>query len=293
MSKIMITGATGHFGKSTINYLIEKGVQASAIKALVRDESKAKELAEQGVTIKVGDYDNYDSLVAAFQGADKLLLISGTDLQNRSVQHKNVINAAKEAGVNHVLYTSFERKNEGADSPMALLAQSHIETDQALKASGLNYTIFRNNLYLSVIPMFVGEQVLDTGIFFPAGEGKVAFADRDNLAEAAANVLIGTGHENKEYAMNNVENYTFQTIATELSSVTGRGITYISPSGDVYSDALTKAGVPAEYIGLFISFAEAIKQGEFEAEKSDLETLLGKKPTSLKKYLAETYASGR
>lgn len=290
MSKIMITGATGHFGKSTINYLIEKGVQASTITALVRDESKSKELAERGISIKVGDYSNYDSLVAAFQGAEKLLLISGTDLENRAIQHKNVINAAKEAGVKHVLYTSFERKNEGADSPLALLAQSHIETDQILKASGLNYTIFRNNLYLDVIPMFVGEQVLDTGIFFPSGKGKVAFVDRDNLAEATANVLIGIGHENKEYAMNNVENYTFQTIATELSSVTGKEIAYVSPRSEVYSDTLTKAGVPAEYIGMIIGFAEAIKQGEFEAKESDLEALLGRKPTSLNEYLAKIYS---
>ncbi|MDR7132213.1 NAD(P)H dehydrogenase (quinone) [Algoriphagus sp. 4150] len=293
MSKITITGASGQFGKATVDFLIEKGVKASEITGLVRDESKAKDLTAQGVSIKIGDYDNYDSLVAAFQGAEKVLLISGTDLANRSAQHKNVINAAKEAGVAHVLYTSFERKNEGADSPMAFLGQSHIETDQALKASGLNYTIFRNNLYLEVIPMFVGEQVLDSGIFFPAGEGKVAFADRDNLAEAAANVLLGAGHENREYTMSNDENYTFQTIADELAELTGKDIAYVSPSSEVYSDTLTKAGVPAEYIGMFVSFAEAIKQGEFETEKSDLEALLGRRPTDLKSYLAKTYASDK
>ncbi|WP_192348939.1 SDR family oxidoreductase [Algoriphagus sp. Y33] len=293
MSKIVITGASGHFGKATIDFLVKKGVKASQITGLVRDKSKAKDLTAQGVSIKVGDYDNYDSLLDAFRGAEKVLLISGTDLANRSPQHKNVINAAKEAGVTHVLYTSFERKNESADSSMAFLGQAHIETDKALKSSGLNYTIFRNNLYLGVIPMFVGEQVLDSGIFFPAGEGKVAFADRDNLAEAAANVLLGAGHENKEYAMNNVENYTFQTIADELAELTGKDIAYVSPSSEAYSDTLTKTGIPEEFIRMLVSFAEAIKQGEFEVEKSDLELLLGRRPTDLKSYLAKAYASDK
>ncbi|WP_057937470.1 SDR family oxidoreductase [Algoriphagus resistens] len=292
MSKIVITGASGHFGKSTINFLIEKGVPASSITGLLRDESKAKDLIDKGINVKLGDYTNYQSLVTAFQGAEKLLLISGTDISNRASQHRNVINAAKEAGVNHILYTSFERKNESDDSPMALLAKSHIETDQALRESGLNYTIFRNNLYLDVIPLFVGQQVLETGIFFPAGEGKVAFAARENLAEATANVLMEIGHENKEYAMNNVENYTFQSIADELSALTGNRIQYVSPEREVYRETLTKAGVPAEYIGMFSSFAEAIKQGEFENVKSDLENLLGKKPVSLKEYLAQTYTVG-
>ncbi|MCE7054802.1 SDR family oxidoreductase [Algoriphagus sp. AGSA1] len=289
MSKILITGASGHFGMSTINFLIEKGVPASSITGLVRDESKAKNLSDKGINIKVGDYADYQSLVTAFQGVDKLLLISGTDISNRASQHRNVINAAKEAGVKHVLYTSFERKNESDDSPMALLAQSHIETEKALKESGLNYTIFRNNLYLDVIPLFVGQQVLETGIYFPAGQGKVAFAARENLAEATANVLMETGHENKEYAMNNIESYTFQSVADELSAWTGNKVSYVSPSKEDYRETLTNAGVPAEYIGMFSSFAEAIKQGEFESVNSDLETLLGKKPVSLKEYLTQTY----
>ncbi|WPR76119.1 SDR family oxidoreductase [Algoriphagus sp. NG3] len=289
MSKILITGASGHFGMSTINFLIEKEVPASSITGLVRDESKAKDLSDKGINIKVGDYADYQSLVTAFQGVDKLLLISGTDFSNRASQHRNVINAAKEAGVKHVSYTSFERKNEGDDSPISLIANSHIETELALKESGLSYTIFRNNLYLDVIPHFVGQQVLETGIFFPAGEGRVAFASRENFAEATANVLMETGHENKEYAMNNIENYTFQTIADELSALTGSKVSYVSPSKEVYSETLTKAGVHAEYIGMFSSFAEAINQGEFERMNSDLETLLGKKPVSLKEYLTQTY----
>ncbi|MBA0885508.1 SDR family oxidoreductase [Flavobacterium undicola] len=288
-TKILVTGATGNFGRLTIDFLLNKGIAAADISALVRDEAKASDLAAKGINLKIGDYDNYDSLLAAFQGIDKLLLVSGTDLVNRGKQQLNAVKAAKEAGVKHILYTSFERKNETETSPIAFLAQSHIDTDNAIKASGINYTIFRNNLYLDVLPMFLGEKVLEQGIFFPAGEGLAAYVFRNDLAEVAANVLISAGHENKEYNMNNVANYSMKNIADTLSEITNSTVSYTSPSAEVYSDVLIKAGVPGEYVGMFVAFAEAIKQGEFQAESSDLEKLLGRKPATLADFLKELY----
>lgn len=289
-TKILVTGATGNFGKLTIDFLLKKGIAATNISALVRDESKAVDLAAKGINLKIGDYDNYDSLLNAFKGIDNLLLVSGTDLVNRGKQQLSVVKAAKEAGVKHILYTSFERKNESETSPIAFLAQSHIDTDNAIKASGINYTIFRNNLYLDVLPMFLGEKVLEQGIFFPAGEGKAAYVSRNDLAEAAAIVLSSGGHENKEYAMNNIENYSMKNVADILSEITNSTVSYTSPSAEVYSDVLTKAGVPGEYIGMFINFAEAIKQGEFQAESSDLEKILERKPVSLSAFLKQVYS---
>jgi len=288
-AKILVTGATGNFGRLTIDFLLKKGIAANTISALVRDEAKASDLKQKGINLRIGDYDNYDSLLAAFQGIDKLLLVSGTDLVNRGKQQLNAVKAAKEAGVKHILYTSFERKNETETSPIAFLAQSHIDTDNAIKASGINYTIFRNNLYLDVLPMFLGEKVLEQGIFFPAGEGQAAYVSRNDLAEAAANVLISGGHENKEYAMNNVENYSMKNVADALSKITNSTVSYTSPSAEVYSDVLTKAGVPGEYVGMFVGFGEAIKQGEFQTESSDLEKLLGRKPASLNDFLKQLY----
>lgn len=288
-TKILVTGATGNFGRLTIDFLLNKGIAANTISALVRDEAKASDLKQKGINLKIGDYDNYDSLLAAFQGIDKLLLISGTDLANRSKQQLNAVKAAKEAGVKHILYTSFERKNETETSPIAFLAQSHIDTDNAIKASGMNYTIFRNNLYLDVLPMFLGEKVLEQGIFFPAGEGQAAYVSRNDLAEVAANVLISDGHENKEYNMNNVANYSMQNVADTLNEITNSTVNYTSPSLEVYSDVLTNAGVPGEYVGMFVGFGEAIKQGEFHTESSDLEKLLGRKPASLSDFLKAVY----
>ncbi|WP_367753194.1 SDR family oxidoreductase [Flavobacterium sp. WC2430] len=289
-TKILVTGATGNFGKTTIDFLLKKGIAASNISALVRDEAKAADLNAKGITLKIGDYDNYESLLAAFQGIDKLLLVSGTDLANRSKQQLAAVKAAKEAGVKHILYTSFERKNESDSSPIAFLAKSHIDTDTAIKASGMKYTIFRNNLYLDVLPMFLGEKVLVTGIYFPAGETAAAYVSRNDLAEAVATVLITEGHENKEYGMNNVENYSMQEIADTLSKITNTSVHYLSPDPKDYEAVLTQAGVPGEYIGMFVGFAEAIKQGEFQAESSDLEKLLGRKPITLEVFLKQVYS---
>ena len=288
-TSILVTGATGNFGKTTIDFLLKKGIEAKNISALVRDEAKAVELAEKGIQIKVGDYDNYESLVSAFQGIEKLLLVSGTDLVNRSTQQLNAVKAAKEAGVKHIVYTSFERKNETETSPISFLAQSHIDTDNAIKSSGLSYTIMRNNLYLDVLPMFLGEKVLETGIYFPAGEGQAAYVSRNDLAEAAANILSTDGHENKEYATNNIENYSMNEIAATLSLITNKEVFYLNPNTEDYQAALTQAGVPAEYIGMFVGFGEAIKQGEFQSENSDLEKLLGRKPQSLSEFLKQVY----
>ncbi|KQB43504.1 NmrA family protein [Flavobacterium daejeonense] len=288
-TSILVTGATGNFGTATIDFLLNKGIAPANISALVRNESKAVDLAAKGIQLRIGDYDNYESLVAAFQGVEKLVLVSGTDLANRSAQQLNAVKAAKEAGVKHIVYTSFERKNETETSPIAFLAQSHIETDNAIKASGLTYTILKNNLYLEVLPMFLGDKVLESGVFFPAGEGQAAYVSRNDLAEATATILTSDGHENKEYATSNIENYSMNTIAATLSAITNKEVAYLNPNVEDYQAALTNAGVPAEYIGMFVGFAEAIKQREFQTENSDLEKLLGRKPQSLTEFLKQVY----
>ncbi|ASS50029.1 MAG: hypothetical protein A3D31_10680 [Candidatus Fluviicola riflensis] len=287
---ILVTGATGHFGKSTIDFLLKKGIHPTDIVALVRDEAKAEDLKAKGITTKIGDYDNYASLVEAFKGVDKLLLVSGNDIANRSKQQENAVKAAKESGVKHIYYTSFERNNETETSPIHFVAESHIATENTIKASGMIYTIFRNNLYLDILPMFFGEHVLESGVFFPAGETKGAFASRLDMAEATANVIIGNEHENKEYAFSNTVNVSVSDVTTSLSEVVGKEINYVSPTTEIYMDTLTKAGVPNEYVGMFAGFSEAIKQGEFLVDKTDLENLLGRKPTTAKEFLQQTYS---
>lgn len=288
--KILVTGATGHFGKAAIDSLLKKGYPASDIIALVRDENKAAVLKTQGVGIRTGDYEDYASLVKAFTGVDKLLLVSSNDVNNRSAQQANAVKAAREAGVKFILYTSFVRKDESDRSPIAFVAQSHIATEKLIRESGLAYTIFRNNLYLDYVPVFIGEKVLETGIFWPAGTTPGAYALREEMAEAAANVLLSNDHVNKEYNISNTSSWTFQQVAETISKASGKQIGYISPSQTEYKTALTHAGVPELYTNMFAGFAEAIRIGEFDtATNTELEKLLGRKPTSLEDYLTAVY----
>ena len=292
MSKIVITGATGYLGNATIEFLLNKGVEAGRISALIRNAEKAEALKNKGVNLKIGDYDNYASLVEAFKGADKLLFISASDVHRRLTQHENVIKAAKEAGVKHVVYTSIERKNETEQSPLWIVTEAHLKTEKWLKESGLAYTFLKNNLYMDYIPVFIGEQVLETStIYLPAGNGKVSAALRAEYAEATANVLISAGHENKAYDFTNVEAYNYNDVARYISEITGKTIQYVSPDADGFTQALTGAGVPAEAVGVISSFAIAQDQGELDFTSTDLENLLGRKPTTLKPYLETVYSS--
>ncbi len=286
---ILITGATGHFGRATIDFLLKKNIPPNNIVGMVRHIEKAGDLKTKGISLRVGDYDDYSGLLSAFKGIDRLLLISGSDIMNRSKQQENAVKAAKEAGVKHIIYTSFVRKNETETSPLAMLGKAHIETEKNIKASGLTYTILLDNLYADILPMFMGEKVLETGIFLPAGDGKASFATRLDMAEAAANILTSEGHENKEYILSNDTNYSFNDVATLLSEISGKQVPYISPSTEVFTETLSKAGVPMEAIAMTVGFCEAINQGEFFTTKSDLGYLLGRKPTSIKEYLKSVY----
>lgn len=286
---ILVTGATGNFGRQTIEALLNKGIPAGNIKALVRDPQKVEDLAKRGIEIRQGDYGETVSLEKALLNVDKLLLVSGTDLENRLEQHLNVVSAAKKSGVKHMVYTSFDRKNETETNPLGALAVSHYETDRALKASGMHYTILRNALYLDILPMFLGGQVLETGVFFPAGNGSIPFALRSEMAEAAATVLSETGHENKDYHIAGTRHLTFGDIATMLSDITDKHISYTSPEPAIYAGTLRNAEVPEPIIGMMLGFAEATRLQEFEIDHTDLPGLIGREPVSAEAFLRTVF----
>lgn len=289
---ILVTGATGHFGKSTIDFLLKKGISSTNIVALVRKEEKAADLTNKGVALRIGDYDNYTSLVNAFTGVEKLLFVSGSDIVNRSAQHQNVVSAAKEAGVKHLVYTSFLGKDETETSPLWMVVESHLNTEGWLKASGLDYTILKNTLYMDFVPAFLGENVLDSGvIYLPAGNGKVGAVLRTEMAEATANILTSDHHSGKTYQFTSHEAFSYQDVAQHLAEITGKTINYISPTADEYAKTLTEHGVPAEFIGLFSGFAVAQANGELEIVGSDMEQLLGRKTTSIQTFLNQVYSS--
>jgi NAD(P)H dehydrogenase (quinone) len=222
---------------------------------------------------------------------ETLLFVSGSDILNRESQHRNVVIAAKEAGVRHVVYTSFQGNNETDTSPLWMVAKSHLQTEAWLKESGMDHTILKNTLYMDFVPAFIGDQVLETGvIYLPAGQGNVGAVLRSEMAEATAHVLASSDHAGKTYRFTHQEAFSYQDVAQHLSDITGKTIQYISPTADEYAHTLTELGVPAAYIGLFSSFAVAQANGELDTVGSDLERLLGRKPTDVKTFLAQVYS---
>ena len=170
--------------------------------------------------------------------------------------------------------------------------EAHIATERAIKASGIAYTIMRENCYADFIPWMLGEKVLETGIYYPAGDTKVNWAFRSEMAEVAANILTGEDHENQDYNISAEEQISFQDIAGMLTAITGITVPYTSPEINEYIAQKTKDGMPERFIGIFSSFGAATAQGEFLTENTDLERLLGRKPASVEVYLRQIYSPG-
>jgi NAD(P)H dehydrogenase (quinone) len=291
---ILVTGATGQYGTKVLEHLLQKGIKAPHLAALVRDAAKGQALQDQGIELRVGDYADVASLVSAFQGVDTLLLVSSNDrgaVENRTAHHLNVIHAAKVARVKYLVYTSFVTKPGFQDSAIAGFLTSHAQTEQALKDSGLTYTILQNGIYLEMIPLFAGAQVAETGvILFPAQAGKANWVLRAELAEAAAHVLTTEGHENKTYVLANPEATSFQDIAQNLSDRLGKNIRYQSPPVEEFQAILQQAGVPQVYLGLFTMWARAVAQGMLEVEHTTLATFLGRQPTTMAQFITQVYS---
>lgn len=292
--KILITGATGGLGSKVINLLKNK-TEVENLAVLVRD--KNNELVNQyindGVEVKIGDYANLESLVNAFKGIDVLYFVSGGDDDKRAKLHKNVVDAAKVAGVKHILYTSGVRKDESATAPLASLMDSHIQTEKFIIESGITYTILRHNLYAEVIEMMIGdkEQLLKTKtIYLPTANGLTSFVPKKDFAEAEVNILMNLSfYQNKILEFNGSEQLTFSEIAKIISETTKETIQYISPESNEFETQMSKFGLPNHVIEILSTFGLAIAQGEFDQKSNDLETVLGRKTKSLSEFLEETY----
>jgi NAD(P)H dehydrogenase (quinone) len=285
---ILVTGATGGLGHQIIDCLLTTTPSAE-IAALVREVSKATDLAERGVDIRQADYFDYPALVQAFQGIDKVLLVSAVAFTDRVGQHRNVIDAAKQAGVKHLFYTSIQRSTNFV---MQEVTESDLITEAYLKASGLVYTILRNGYYFEGLTYLIGSEVPNAEILFPAGEGRIAFVKRTELAAATAALLTSEGHDNQEYTLSGSEAYSFQEIARELSALAGQPIAYKSIELAPYIAQKVAAGFPEVVANFFAQWGAATKHGMLAGTHDTVEQLLGRKPTSLREYLKETYFPG-
>lgn len=289
MSKLLVTGATGELGGLTVQALLKR-VEPAQIVALVRDPSKATALSAQGVDVRRGDYFDLDSLISAFRDVDKVLLVSAVAFTDRINQHLNVIEAAKAAGVKHIVYTSIQRK-PGSTLEISMVTHSDKETEDALESSGLAYTILRNSLYLDVLPFMLGNDVFEHGVRMTQGDGKAVAVARSDLAEANAVVLTQPGHENKIYTLGSSEAFSFSDVAAELSEISGKLVAFNGVSAEEFAQGLEAAGCPKPAADFLSEWSHAVSAGEFAQVTRDLERLIGRAPLNYRTYLWQAFAN--
>lgn len=279
--KIAITGASGQLGRLAIESLKTR-VDAGDIVALVRDPSK---VADLGVEAREADYHKPETLTAALQGIDRLVLISSSDFDDRAGQHQNVIDAAKETGVKHLIYTSILK----ADASPMIIAQDHKVTEAAIKASAIPYTFLRNGWYTENWTGSLPATVEAGALIGSAGDAKVTPATRQDYAEALATVAAGEGHEGQIYELGGAA-FTLSDLAAELSKQTGKDIPYNDLPEATYKDILISFQLP-EALATVIADADAQAQnGWLTDESGTLERLIGRPVTPLSSAVAAALA---
>ncbi|MDI9859757.1 SDR family oxidoreductase [Flectobacillus roseus] len=281
--KIGITAATGQLGKLVVESLKQK-VASENIVVLVRTPEKASDL---GVEAKAFDYSNKATQVEALKGIDTLLLISGSEVGQREVQHANVIASAKEAGVKKIVYTSLLH----ADTSTLSLAVEHVATEKNLKESGLIYTILRNGWYTENYTGSIGGALAGGALIGSAGDGKIASAARIDFAEAAATVLATEGHDGKVYELAGDTSYTLTELAAEISAQTGKAIPYANLPEAEYAKILTSFGLPEFFAQAIASWDVSASKGDLFDDSKTLSALIGRPTTSLAETVKETLLS--
>ena len=282
---ILITGASGQLGSQivteTLNY-----VGADQLAVSVTDTQKVEHLKTRGIDVRQANFADQSSMYNAFGGVDKVLLISAPTPDGMKLQ-ENVIQAACDAGVRHLLYTSFCASTEDAVTEISRL---HYHTEQVIQRSGLTYTIVRNGLYVFALDMFL-QGALATGVLrASAGDRKTAFMTHEDLATFIAKVLTGDGHENRCYTPNG-ELSDFTEIAAAISDVYATPIRYEVVAPDLIMADLKAAGMPEEVAVMAAQFNRALALGEFEIPSADFAKIVGRKPADLHEILSSIKAS--
>lgn len=280
--KIAITGATGKLGNLVISQLLEKGGNHQII-AMVRDKDKAKPLADKGAEVRVAAYNDPDALNTALAGVDKVLLISSSEVGQRVEQHKNVIEAAKASGVKHFVYTSASR----ATTTDLIVAPEHKATEEMIHASGLTYTILRNNWYTENYLAQI-ETARNTGELVAAvGDGKVASATRADFAAGAVAVLLGEGHDGKTYELAGDHAWDYNELAQAIGEIIGKPVAYKAVDAQTLTDSMIAAGLDEGMAGFTVALDQNIASGALAEVTGDLSRIIGRPTTTLKQGLMD------
>lgn len=274
---IVVTGATGHLGRLVLEDLLARGAPAGGIVAAVRTPAKAADLAALGVQIREADYDRPETLSAALAGADRLLLISGSEVGQRVPQHRNVVEAAVAAGVGLIGYTSVLN----ADTTGIGLAAEHRATERLIRESGLPFVLLRNGWYIENYTSNLAPALQHGAILGSAGDGRISAATRADYAAAAAAVIRGEGHEGRVYELGGAPAFTMAELAAEVSAQSGQEIAYRDLPAEEYQAALVAAGLPEPVAAMLVDWDLGVARGDLFTASDDLSRLIGRPTTSL------------
>ncbi|MFD5723526.1 SDR family oxidoreductase [Streptomyces sp. NPDC127036] len=280
---IVVTGATGHLGRLTIEALLRRGIPAADIIATGRDIARIKDLADRGITVRRADFSDTDGLAEAFAGADRLLLISASvPVGERVANHRRVIDAAASAGVSLVAYTSTTH----ADTATTVIGATHGETEKYLRARGIPSVMLRNGWYLENYTSQLPQILQNGAVVGAAGEGRISAASRADYAEAAAVVLTAEGHTGAVYELGGDESFTLTELAAAITAAAGRQVTYADLPVADFAQVLADAGLPAELAEVLADADRGMNRGEMYTDSGDLRRLIGRPPVPLAEALA-------
>ncbi len=275
-ASVAVTGVTGGIGGMVSRALADAGIP---LRLLVRTPSKAPALPDS--TVETFDYSDRNGCETALSGVRTLLFVSAAEDAHRLAQHRNVVDAAAAAGVQHVVYTSFV----GASPTCTFtLGRDHFATEQLIREAGMTHTFLRDNFYQDLLPFFVGDDGILRG---PAGQGRAAFVARADVARVATTVLLDPqAHADRTYDLTGPEALTLDEVATLMTAGLRRSVSYLDETVPQAYESRAHYGAPDWQVDAWVSTYTAIRAGELEPVSADIETLTGQPATGFAQFLA-------
>lgn len=288
---LLVSGASGKLGQRVIAHLLEsQHIAPGHLIAATRTPEKLSSLAAMGVAVRKLDFENAGTLAPALQGVERMLLISTDAIDRpgrRLAQHRAAVEAARHAGVKHVVYTSMPHP----DSTLVTFAPDHRGTEEALAASGLGWTVLRMNWYMDNLLMGLPASLAQGRWYTAAGDGRVGYVSREDCARTAAAALAAGGAGNARLDVTGPESLSVPQIASIVREISGKPLEVAQQSDDERRRALSTGGVPEPIVALLVSIDASIRAGKLDVVSDTVQKLTGKPPKALRTFLAENKAA--
>jgi NAD(P)H dehydrogenase (quinone) len=280
--RLFVTGASGHLGRRVVEILLEKG--GDKIVAGTRKSEKLADLAAKGLEIRPADFEDAPGLETALAGVDRILIISTDAIDRpgrRIAQHRAAVAAAAKAGVKHIVYTSMPNPET---SPV-VFAPDHLGTEEAIKASGVGYTILRNCWYTEFLVPGLAFAVASGKLSSATGDGGAPYVTREDCARSAAAALASKDTSNKTWNITGPDLVTYANLAKLASELTGHPVAFDPVTAEARTAQLIAAGTPEPIAKILVSSQMAIAQGKMGAPTTAVKELTGREPLSVREYL--------